>query len=63
MKGGPAMRSANIRYTINHNATNMSYVTNLNKRECDLENFGEKITKFGAVVGTIWLKQVMGVKL
>jgi hypothetical protein len=56
MKGGPAMRSANIRYTINHNATNMSYVTNLKKRECDLENFGEKITKFGAVVGTIWLK-------
>jgi hypothetical protein len=42
-----------MRHTINQNATYMLYITNLKRRECDLESFGAQITEFGVMVEKI----------
>jgi hypothetical protein len=38
-------------------------MNSLNKRGCDSENFGTRITWFGVTGEKIWKKEVLGAKL
>jgi hypothetical protein len=63
MNSGSRARSPNMKHTSTEsirNAANMSYMTNLKEIRCDYENFGARINGFGVLVGSIWLKEILG---